>query len=249
MPGRVDLSGRVVAWPGRPTWAGLNFREVLSSLLADTPVSWADDGDLAALAEAAETGERDVVYLGVGTGVGGGIVLDGKLFPGPDRGSCEVGHMIVNRDGPLCDCGRRGCLQAVASGPATLRRASEAYGGTVTFPALRQALRDERPWALAAVGETCSALAAAVVSLGELVRPSLAVIGGGFTAGMPGTVASVSGKVSDLRRPGYPVPRVRAAVLEGLSSLRGAVLLARDLAAGSGSGGSGSGHRDKRAGG
>ena len=236
MPGTVDVSGRVVAWPGRPLWVGLNLQEVLSSLLIDTPVSWADDGDLAALAEAAETGERDVVYLGVGTGVGGGIVLDGKLCPGLDRGSCEVGHMIVACDGPKCDCGRRGCLQAVASGPATLRRASEAYGGAVTFPTLRQALGDERPWALAAVEETCSALAAAVVSLAELVRPSLAVIGGGFTAGMPGMVANVSGKVIELRRPGHPVPSVQAAALEGLSSLRGAVLLARDLAVGSGSG-------------
>jgi kanosamine 6-kinase len=232
MPGTVDRAGRIVAWPGRPAWVGLNLREVLSSLLPGARISWADDGDLAALAEAIEAGDPNVIYLGVGTGVGGGIVLDGRLRPGPDRGSCEIGHMIVQRDGPVCDCGRRGCLQALASGPATLRRASAALGRPVTFGALQMALRRQRPWAAAAVAESCSALAVAVVSLSELVRPSLAVIGGGFAIGMPGMVARISEGVAALSRPGYLVPEVRAAALEGLSSLRGAMLLARDPAPG-----------------
>lgn len=229
MPATLDAAGTVTAWPGRPGWAGVDLRATLSALFDDVEVSCADDGDVAALAEAHEAGCRDLFYLGVGTGVGGGIVLDGKPLPGLGRGSCEAGHLIVDRAGPLCDCGRRGCVQAVASGPATLRRAARRRGAEVTFTALRDAALDGQPWAVTSLRESCAALAAAVTGVCELFHPSLVLIGGGFAAAMPDFVATVAERTTALERPGHPLPPVRPARLGGLSSLHGAVLLAKGL--------------------
>ncbi|GGW98433.1 kanosamine kinase [Streptomyces lomondensis] len=234
MPATVDGAGRVTTWPNRPSWTGLDLRGALHPLFPGSEVAWADDGDLAALAEADAAGCRNLVYLGVGTGIGGGMVVDGRPCPGPDRGSCEVGHMIVDSTGPRCDCGRRGCAQAIASGPATLRRAARLRGTTTTFADLGQGLRDDEPWAVAAVQESCAALAVVVVNLNELTHPSLALIGGGFADGLPGFTDRVAAAATALSRPGHRLAPVRAAALGGLSSLRGALLLARGTHSGYG---------------
>lgn len=228
VPATLDARGRVVAWPGRPSWLGIGLGEALRRLGAGAPVVFGDDGDLAALAEAQALREADVVYLGVGTGVGGGAVLGGRGVPGSHRGSCEIGHVIVERGGPTCDCGRSGCVQAVASGPATLRRATGRRGAPVTPAALAAGVRAGESWAVTTLGETCAALAAAVVSLGEVLRPSVVVVGGGFAAGMPGFVERVREHAVALGRPGHPAPRVQAGTFGSMSSLHGAVLLARD---------------------
>ncbi|UOZ02739.1 ROK family protein [Amycolatopsis sp. WQ 127309] len=229
VPATVDRTGRVVAWPGRPSWTGVDFGAALRSLFPGVPACFADDGDLAAIAEARAAHCADLVYFGVGTGVGGGIVLDGRPWPGLARASCELGHVVVDRSGTRCDCGRRGCVQAVASGPATLRRAARTRGAAVTAAQLRDGIAAGAPWAVSAVTESAGALAAAVVSVGELCDPALVLIGGGFAAGVPGFVPLVAEEVRRLARPGHEPAPVRPAVLGGLSSLHGAVLAARDL--------------------
>ncbi|MFF7889737.1 ROK family protein [Streptomyces sp. NPDC020794] len=227
IPATVNRTGTVVTWPGRPGWAGFDLADSLDGLFPGISVRYADDGDLAALAEAHEAGVRDLVHLGVGTGIGGGIVLDGRLCPGSARGSCETGHMIVDRDGPECDCGRHGCLQAVASGPATLRRAATLRGRDVSFTELRTALAQERSWAVDTLEESCAALAAAATSLAELVHPDRITVGGGFAAGLPGFVERVRRHARRLARPGGAPVVLADAALGGLSSLQGALLLAR----------------------
>jgi kanosamine 6-kinase len=231
MPGTVGPDGRVTAWPSRPEWTGLPLDDSLRELFPETAVACADDGDLGALAEARASCCDALLYIGVGTGVGGGLVLDGSLCPGLGRGSFEIGHMIVEMDGAHCVCGRRGCLQAVASGAETLRRAAHLRGADVTFHELRQALHDGLPWAVDAVDRTARSLAAAVAGVQELVHPERALIGGGFAAGIPEVVGWVAEHLAALARPGQlPMP-VEAASLGGLSSLRGAVSLARMIAA------------------
>ena len=227
MPATLDAKGEVVAWPNRPSWVGANPAAALRAALPDAQVACADDGDLAALAEAGAAGCGNLVYVGIGTGVGGGIVLGGRPCPGPAAGSCELGHLIVDRSGPRCDCGRRGCVQAVASGPATLRRAAELRGSPVAPGDLPEAVKLKRPWAVQAVTEAAGGVAAAIAGVSELVRPELAVVGGGFAAAVPGYLAFVQTELDALARPGHPLPPVRAAKLGGLSSLRGAVELAR----------------------
>ncbi|MGW0791973.1 ROK family protein [Streptomyces sp. NPDC002911] len=227
MPATLDAAGIVTAWPNRPGWTGLDVGAALREVVGTAEVLCADDGDLAALAEAHAAGRPDLLYLGVGTGVGGGIVLGGKLLPGPSRGSCEIGHLIVDRSGELCDCGRRGCVQSVASGPAVLRRAARARGTEVTFDELAQALAEGTPWAADAVREGCAALAAAAVGVSELLGPATVVVGGGFADGLPGFTGTVAAQTARLARPGHPPPTVEPARLGGLSSLHGAVLLAK----------------------
>jgi kanosamine 6-kinase len=228
MPATIDRAGRITTWPTRPRWAGLDLGALLSRLFRGAMVRWADDGDLAAIAEARASGCENLVYLGVGTGIGGGIALGGRRFP-PGRGSCEIGHMVIDRSGPECDCGRQGCLQAVASGPVTLRRAAALRGTEVSFAELRLALAQSCEWATAAVSQTYAALATAVVSLDELIHPEQFVIGGGFAAELPDAAAMISEQVTGLLRAGQEALRVREALLGGLASLHGAELLARGL--------------------
>lgn len=235
MPATVDAAGRVTAWPNRPSWVGLDLTAALAGLVPGAPVAHADDGDLAALAEAAAAGVDDLLYLGVGTGIGGGIIHGGRIWPGPDRGSCEIGHLVVALDGPVCGCGRRGCVQAIASGPATLRRAgayrSGADAGPVEYAELRDGWLEGTPWATAALAESARALATAIAGIGELAHPALAVVGGGFADGLAGFADAVAAATADLTRPGHPTPAVEPARLGGLSSLRGALELARRLGA------------------
>ncbi|MFB7515239.1 ROK family protein [Streptomyces sp. NPDC056144] len=227
MPATLDRDGRVRGWPNRPFWQGLDLAEVLAELLPGATVRTADDGDLAALAEADAAGCRDLVHIGVGTGIGGGVVLDGRISPGTARGSCEVGHLIVDRAGERCDCGRRGCVQSVASGRAVLRRASACRGRVVGFDELRTAWLESQPWAVKAVTESADAVATAAVGLCELTHPQFVTIGGGFASGVPGYVDEVARRAKELSRPAGPEIRVVPALLGGTSSLDGAVLLAR----------------------
>ncbi|CAL9489164.1 Kanosamine kinase [Streptomyces sp. enrichment culture] len=230
LPASVDAEGRVRGWPNRPAWRGLDVRHRLAALLPGAQVRIADDGDLAALAEARAAGCRDLVHFGVGTGIGGGVVMDGVMRPGTARGSCEVGHVVVDHRGDaLCDCGRHGCVQALASGRATLRRAARTLGRPVDFAELRQAWADREDWAVEVVTTGASALAAAAVSLAELTHPEVITVGGGFAASLPGYVPAVAERVTALRRPAGPAPDLRVAALGALSSLDGATLLARGI--------------------
>ncbi|MDN3028511.1 ROK family protein [Streptomyces sp. S.PB5] len=229
VPATVGPDGHVTAWPSRPEWTGTDLGGALRTLFPGTPVAWADDGDLGALAEARAAGCEDLLYVGIGTGVGGGLVMGGELCPGPARGSFEIGHMIVELDGPPCVCGRRGCLQAIASGPATLRHATRLRGSEVGYDVLRQGWCDGEPWAIAALWRTGRAVAAAAVGVQELLHPRLLLIGGGFASGVPGLPTLVADQLAELARPGMPQLEVGPAALGALSSLRGAVALARQL--------------------
>ncbi|AGL16411.1 ROK family protein [Actinoplanes sp. N902-109] len=230
LPATVDEAGRVTAWPNRPSWTGVRVRSLFASLLPMTRTRFGDDGDLAAVAEATAAGVRHAVYVGVGTGIGGGIVLDGRSCPGPGRGSCELGHIVVDRSGPVCGCGRRGCLQAVASGPAVLRSAGRRRGAAVTYEELVRGAAAGAGWACGALDDAAAALATALIGVAELVRPDRLLVGGGFAAGLPGFAGLIAGRVARLGRPGHPAPPVQPAALGGLSSLYGAVLAAKNLA-------------------
>jgi kanosamine 6-kinase len=230
LPAALDTGGRVLGWPNRPSWQGLDLHRQLGVFLPGAQVRVADDGDLAALAEARAAGCPDLVHLGVGTGIGGGVVLDGVMRPGTARGSCEVGHVIVDhRAGEPCDCGRRGCVQSLSSGRAVLRRASRRLGEEVDFDRLLAGWAARETWAAETIGESASALAAAATSLAELTHPDIITVGGGFAASLPGYVDEVRTRFTALRRPTGPAPRLRPAALGALSSLDGALLLARGI--------------------
>jgi glucokinase len=103
-----------------PTWKGCNPVKDLERAFG-VRAALENDGDAAALGEAgwgAGRGKRRLIYVTVGTGIGGGIVLDGELYRGVDRSHPEVGHHVIDASGPECTCGFRGCWEALATGPA-----------------------------------------------------------------------------------------------------------------------------------
>jgi kanosamine 6-kinase len=227
MPGTVSRGGQISAWPNRPGWVGFDLGQFLVSRFSQARVRWADDGQIAALAEARQAGCANLAYIGVGTGIGGGLVLRGKPCPSLDSG-CELGHLVIDRRGPVCRCGRRGCLQALASGPATLSRASELCGKPVSPAEFLDAWAAGQRWALDAGQESAAALAVAVIILTELLGPKLIRIGGGFAREYTGFVAAVAAEAAALDRPAHQHAQIEAAAFGGLSSLAGALLLATE---------------------
>ena len=143
------------------------------------PVGVENDASAAALAEwrrGAGRGADNLVMLTLGTGVGGGIVLDGRLF----RGWAELGHIVVQQGGEECTCGGRGHLELLASGQAGDRAARELYGpdGDARMLVERATSGDDAARAaLALIGES---LGVAVGSLVNIFDPELTVVGGGF---------------------------------------------------------------------
>src|SRR3954467_4531851 len=179
---------------------GLAFRDVMSERLG-LPVFVDNDANLAALAEqrvGAAAGFSNVVMLTLGTGIGSGIVLGGRLFRGSSGAGAEIGHMTIDEHGPPCQgtCPGRGCLEVFASGTAIGRDGTDA-GRRDPESALGRAVAQrgfvtgEEVTALAVVGDVaaCSVMAAVGRSLGaglasivNIFEPEVIVIGGGASA-------------------------------------------------------------------
>jgi glucokinase len=145
------------------------------------PVGIENDASAATLAEwkrGAGRGTTNLVMLTLGTGVGGGIVIDGRLF----RGWAELGHLVVQEGGDECTCGGRGHLEVLASGSAGDRVARDLYGRDADAPLLIERARggeDDARAALSLIGES---LGAGIGSLVNIFDPELVVVGGGFGA-------------------------------------------------------------------
>src|SRR5512139_145970 len=126
--GPVDLkAGLVFQPPNLPGWTRVPLIDHLQRAL-DLPAVLENDANAAALGEfryGAGKGARSIVYMTVSTGIGGGIILDGKVWHGVKDAAGEIGHITVCPDGPLCGCGNRGCLEAMSSGPSIARHARE----------------------------------------------------------------------------------------------------------------------------
>jgi glucokinase len=124
-PGALNPDEGVVRFaPNLEAWQNVPFAHLLSEQLTGVPVFIENDGNLGALGELTQgvgRGVRNLVGIFVGTGIGGGIVLDGKLWRGTHMAAGEIGHMVILAEGPVCGCGRRGCLESVASRTAIER--------------------------------------------------------------------------------------------------------------------------------
>ena len=121
-------TGVVYSPPNLPGWDALPLKAQLESEF-EIPVTIENDANASALAEYRFGGGRGynaVLYMTMSTGIGGGIVIDGQIYHGANDSAGEVGHQILLPDGPRCGCGKRGCLEALCSGPAIARRARTA---------------------------------------------------------------------------------------------------------------------------
>lgn len=195
--GFIDLDEGVITEAPNLPFRDLRIREILVNHF-DLPVALDNDANVAALAEArigAAKGMKHVIHLTLGTGIGGGIVIDGMIFHGSRGAAAEFGHMIIKADGPTCNCGARGCLEAMASGVALARRVGElAEGGTISpmldeyrrnpgpFPASRIAehARAGDEIALSLLGEAGHYLGVGIASLINIFNPQAVTLSGGL---------------------------------------------------------------------
>jgi glucokinase len=125
IPGPNDLEHGVVIYSHNVGWYDYPFVERISAELGGIPVLMDDDANCAGVGEArfgAGVGIQHQVYITVSTGIGGAVIIDGRIYRGWQGVGGEVGHVTVSPDGPICPCGNVGCAEAVASGPAIARR-------------------------------------------------------------------------------------------------------------------------------
>lgn len=182
LPSRIDQrAGRAVASVNLPL-ENVDFRDRMAERHA-LPVAIDNDGNAAAVAEwraGAARGAKHVVMLTLGTGVGGGLILDGRPYRGATGGGAELGHVVVEYDGPPCPCGGRGHLESFASGKAAGAVARELYGPESTARELvRRGEAGERD-AVAALTEIGRRLGAGIASFVNAFEPEVVVVGGGF---------------------------------------------------------------------
>lgn len=191
LPGPLDPARGVVISPANlPGFINVPLNKILSRRLGIRSYLH-HDAHLAAFAEyrlGAARGARDLVYVTVSTGIGAGLILDGKLYSGAHGMAGEVGHIVVQANGPLCTCGNRGCVEALASGTGIARAALElapqqarsALHGldTPTAADVVRAARREDDLALHILDAAGTALGIAMGTLINLFNPELIVLGG-----------------------------------------------------------------------
>lgn len=180
--------------------ADLPFRDLMAERI-ELPVFIDNDANVAALAEhryGAAQGARNAVVLTIGTGVGGGLVLNGEIFRGTVGAGAELGHMVVDMDGPPCqgNCPNHGCLEAVASGNALSREAARiaaerpssefgralASGRELTGILVTELAHDGDPDARGALELIGRRLGVGIANFVNLFNPEVVVIGGGVIA-------------------------------------------------------------------
>jgi glucokinase len=196
-PGPLDPDrGIVLHTPNMPGWDNVPLASLLSERLG-APAYLGNDVDLGTLGESAlgaGRGCQHVVGIFVGTGIGGGLILNGQLWQGWRRAAAEIGHMIVLADGPYCGCGNRGCLEAVASRTAIERdilagikagRESVLAAliapekGRLTSGALEAACKQGDTLVAEVLGRAQFYLGLAVASVVNFIDPEMVILGGG----------------------------------------------------------------------
>lgn len=169
-----------------PGWRGKSPVKDLSAVF-NVSVALENDGDAAALAEAGWGAARNrtrLIYVTVGTGIGGGIVLDGKLYRGVDGAHPEVGHHVVDPAGPQCTCGFRGCWESLAAGPAMVAwfqhnaPENDSHRQGITAQRICELAREEDVVALKAVETEAYYLGLGLANLINLFTPDAIVLSG-----------------------------------------------------------------------
>ncbi len=191
-------TGRLGRAPNLPGWEGNGLTDAVRRAFGDLPVVVANDVNAALVGEArlgAGRGYADLVMIALGTGVGGAVMVDGRVLTGAHDGAGEIGHMILDPDGPQCTCGARGCLEAYAGSWALVRAAAERADAAGAGEPFRRAVAEAGgrldPSALhglAAAGDPDArdllaaagrVLGVAVANLVNILDPQRMIIGGG----------------------------------------------------------------------
>lgn len=193
-PGSHDLSsGRVISWDNLG-WRDVPLRAILEKRLK-VPIYLDNDANAAALGEfwqGAGRGVRHMIMVTIGTGIGGGLILDGKLYRGAGGNAAEIGHMIIDPAGPQCNCGTAGHLEALTSAPWLVAKARQGLQqGTASSLANIADLEAKHIFAAAGQGDPLAVrlvednahyLGMGIANLVNIFNPELVVLGGGVAA-------------------------------------------------------------------
>ena len=223
----------------------VSFRDLMRERL-DLPVYVDNDANCAVLAEqrhGAAVGASHVAMLTLGTGIGGGLVLDGRVYRGSSGAGAELGHMVVDLDGPECqdDCPGRGCLEALASGPVVAREAVEAArreprsalgralasGREITGPLVTELAHDGDEAARGVLELIGRRLGAGITGIVNALNPEVVVVGGGVVAAGDLLLDPARGVVAERAlRPSRDQVRIVPARFGDEAGMLGAALLA-----------------------
>src|SRR4051794_593864 len=189
LPGPVDAGyGGVHPTSTQRRWAGLDVRSALSRELDGVPVFPDNDANYGALGElqyGAGRHVRNLLYLRVGPGIGGGLILDGRLYRGDDGYAGEIGHTTAVDDGKPCPCGRSGCLSTVASTWAVADRIAPVHGPRLSAQRiLGLATADDEP-TIAALEDAGTHIGRTLSGLVNALNPGAVVLGGDIGANSP----------------------------------------------------------------
>jgi glucokinase len=236
--------GRALSSPNLPELNGLHLAKTLSEGLS-IPVVLENDATAAAIGEHWLGSSKDVessVFVTLGTGVGGGLILDGRVYRGVDGTAGEIGHICVEPDGVLCGCGSHGCVEQYASATAIVRIAGELLHRHPSSSLNRHPGFTSRDVYDAAIAGDSAALDAfkvmgrylgiALAGLVDVLNPELIVIGGGAAAGWDLFIEHVRSEIQAraFRDPATRVKLVRASLGETAGILGGARVALDSLA-------------------
>jgi glucokinase len=241
-PGPMDPNtGVVFEPPNLQGWRDVPLAEMVTARLGiSTFVE--NDANAAALGEwwvGAGAGVNDLIYITVSTGIGGGLILSGRLYYGVSGTAGEIGHMVLEPHGPRCGCGRLGCLEALASGTAIARegRMAVAGGRSTTLAAIAQqaltaedvarAARDGDPVARDIFARAATYLGIGITNLVNLLNPAMVIIGGGVSRAGELLFAPIRRIVTQeaFERPGTAVRIVPSALGEDVGAIGAAAVV------------------------
>jgi glucokinase len=243
LPAQIDFLRQSVEFSTNLPLGGVDVRGLVMSRLK-YPVTIDNDGHTAALGESrfgVAKGIRDFVMITLGTGVGGGIFLGGGLFRGSRGFGGEVGHMVIDVDGPLCPCGGHGHLESYAARPAIIRAAQEAaasYHGSsisrlaggdldaLTAEMVIQGANEGDEAAVEVMGRVGDLLGEALVGVVNLLNPQAIVVGGGIGESCPLVSSRAAARIAAEALAGRRDVRVLAAQLGNDAGVAGAAALA-----------------------
>ncbi|MBO5411782.1 MAG: ROK family protein [Clostridia bacterium] len=241
VPGMIDSKTGCVVYSNNLKWKDFYIAEKLTALTG-LPTKIANDANVAVLGEAkfgAAKGQETVVMLTLGTGVGGGVVIDGKMFEGNKSAGAELGHMVIVANGEQCTCGRKGCLEAYSSATALIRetrRAMEAHkdskmweiGGldAVTGKTAFD-YKSCDPYAKKVVDDYLFHLATGITNFANIFRPDVVLLGGGVCAQGDALIVPLQAQLERELYANTLGPRVpiKVAQLENSAGLLGAAAL------------------------
>lgn len=250
-PGPLDREKGIVIVTPNLGWTDFPLRDRVSEAV-NLPATLDNDANCATLGEwwqGAARGARNVVGLTIGTGIGGGLILDGRLYHGASDVAGEIGHTTIDSTGRRCKCGNYGCLEAYASGPAIAERAREALesgadhsilpqlaGGrleNITAQTVYDAAIQGDLVARDVVRDTSRFLGTGIANLLNIFNPDVVVIAGGVTQAGPALFEPLGAEVRRRAfKPAVDACRIVPGSLPGSAGVVGAVATYKAMALG-----------------